>query len=150
MKVILKENLPSLGYKDDIVEVKSGYGRNYLIPQGLAIIASDAALKQRAEDLKQRAHKIEKIHADAEAAAAALADVKLVITMKAAANGTTYGSVNAARISEELAKLGHEVDKKIIELEPVRVLGSHKAIVRFLRDVHADVEFEVVAEEEEA
>ncbi len=150
MKVILKENLPSLGYKDDVVEVKSGYGRNYLIPQGLAIIASDAALKQRAEDLKQRAHKIEKIHADAEAAAAALADVKLVIAMKAAANGATYGSVNAARISEELAKLGHEIDKKIIELEPVRVLGEHVAVVRFLRDVHADVAFEVVAEEEEA
>lgn len=150
MKVILKENLPSLGFKDDVVEVKSGYGRNYLIPQGLAIIASDSALKQRAEDLKQRAHKIEKIHADAEAAAAALADVKLVIAMKAAANGATYGSVNAARIADELQKLGHQIDKKIIEMEPVRVIGSHKALVRFLRDVEAEVLFDVVAEEEEA
>lgn len=148
MKVILKQNLPSLGYKGDVVEVKSGYGRNYLIPQGLAIIASDAALKQLAEDQKQQAHKVAKIHEDAEAKAAALAEVKLTIPMKAAANGTIYGSVNAARIAEELAKLGHDIDRKIIELEPIRVLGEHKAIVRFLRDVSADVVFEIIAEEE--
>lgn len=147
MKVILKENIPSLGYKDDIVEVKSGYGRNYLIPQGLAIIASDAALKRLAEDQKQRAHKIAKIHDDAAAAAAALEGVKLVIAAKAAANGAIYGSVNAAIIAEELAKLGHEVDRKIIELEPAKELGSYTATVRFLRDVAAVVEFDVVAEE---
>lgn len=149
MKVILKENIPSLGYKDDVVEVKSGYGRNYLIPQGLAIIASDAALKRLAEDQKQRAHKIAQIHADAEAAAAALEGVKLTIPAKAAANGAIYGSVTAARVAEELAKLGHNIDKKIIELEAVKVLGAHVAVVRFLRDVSADIEFEVVAEEED-
>jgi large subunit ribosomal protein L9 len=149
MKVILKENIPSLGYKDDVVEVKSGYGRNYLIPQGLAIIASDAALKRLAEDQKQRAHKIAKIHADAEAAAAALEGVKLTIAAKAAANGAIYGSVNAARVAEELAKLGHNIDRKIIELETVKMLGNYTAIVRFLRDVSADVELEVVAEVEE-
>lgn len=148
MKVILKENIPSLGYKDDVVEVKSGYGRNYLIPQGLAIIASDAALKRLAEDQKQRAHKIAKIHEEAEAAAAALEGVKLTISAKASANGSIYGSVNAARISEELAKLGHDIDRKIIELETVKMLGNYKAIVRFLRDVSADVEFDVIAEEE--
>lgn len=149
MKVILKENIPSLGYKDDVVEVKSGYGRNYLIPQGLAIIASDAALKRLAEDQKQRAHKIAQIHADAEAAAAALAGIKLTIPAKAAANGAIYGSVTAARVAEELAKLGHNIDKKVIELEAVKVLGNHVAVVRFLRDVSADIEFEVVAEEED-
>ncbi len=149
MKVILKENIPSLGYKDDVVEVKSGYGRNYLIPQGMAIIASDAALKRLAEDQKQRAHKIAQIHADAEAAAAALEGVALTIAAKAAANGAIYGSVNAARIAEELAKLGHNIDRKIIELETVKQLGHYTAIVRFLRDVSADVEFDVIAEVEE-
>lgn len=149
MKVILKENIPSLGYKDDVVEVKSGYGRNYLIPQGMAIIASDAALKRLAEDQKQRAHKIAQLHADAEAAAAALEGVALTIAAKAAANGAIYGSVNAARIAEELAKLGHNIDRKIIELETVKQLGHYTAIVRFLRDVSADVEFDVIAEVEE-
>ena len=149
MKVILKQNLPSLGYKDDVVEVKSGYGRNYLIPQGLAVIASDAALKVLKEDQKQRAHKVAAILAAAEQTAAALAEVKLTIPMKAAANGSIYGSVNAARIAEELAKLGHDIDKKIIEMEPVRVLGEHVAAVRLHRDVNAEVAFEIVAEEED-
>lgn len=149
MKVILKQNLPSLGYKDDVVEVKSGYGRNYLIPQGLAVIASDAALKVLKEDQKQRAHKVAAILAAAEQTAAALAEVKLIIPMKAAANGSIYGSVNAARIAEELAKLGHDIDKKIIEMEPVRVLGEHVAAVRLHRDVNAEVAFEIVAEEED-
>ena len=149
MKVILKENIPSLGYKDDVVEVKSGYGRNYLIPQGLAIIASDAALKQLAEDQKQRAHKIAKIHEEAEAAAAALADVKLTIAAKAAANGNIYGSVNAARVAEELAKLGHNIERRIIDLEAIKTLGNHVGVVRFLRDVSADIAIEVIAEEED-
>ncbi|MCM1370268.1 MAG: 50S ribosomal protein L9 [Candidatus Amulumruptor caecigallinarius] len=150
MKIILKQNIPSLGYKDDVVEVKSGYGRNYLIPQGLAIIASDAALKRLAEDQKQRAHKIAKIHEEAEAAAAALQGIKLTIPAKAAANGAVYGSVNAAHIAAELAKLGHEIDRKTIDVETVKMLGSYTATVRFLRDVNAEIEFDVVAEEEEA
>lgn len=149
MKVILKENIPSLGYKDDVVEVKSGYGRNYLIPQGMAIIASDAALKRLAEDQKQRAHKIAKIHADAEAAAAALEGVALSLSARAAANGAIYGSVNAAHIAEALAKLGHQVDRKIIEIEPIKMLGNYTAIVHFLRDVAAEIPVEVVAEVEE-
>ena len=149
MKVILKENIPSLGYKDDIVEVKSGYGRNYLIPQGMAIIASDWALKRLAEEQKQRAHKIAKIHEDAEAAAKELEGVKVVIAAKAASNGNIYGSVNAARVADELAKQGHTVDKKIIELETIKKLGNYTAVVKFLRDVNAEVEVEVVAEEED-
>ena len=149
MKVILKENIPSLGYKDDVVEVKSGYGRNYLIPQGLAIIASDWALKRLAEEQKQRAHKIAKIHEDAENAAKALEGVKVVISAKAASNGNIYGSVNAAKVAEELAKQGHEIDKRIIELETIKKIGNYTAIVKFLRDVNAEVEVEVVAEEED-
>lgn len=147
MKVILKENIPSLGYKDDVVEVKSGYGRNYLIPQGLAIIASDASLKRLAEDQKQRAHKIAAIRAEAEAAAAALEGVKLTIPARVSANGTVFGSVNAAHIADELNKLGHNIDRKFVEVAAVKTVGNYTAVVRFLRDVAAEVAFEVVAEE---
>ena len=147
MKLILKENIPTLGYKDDVVEVKDGYGRNYLIPQGLAIIASEAALKRRAEDQKQRAHKLEKIKADAEAAAAALEGVKLTIGAKTSSKGTIFGSVNAIQIAEALEKLGHIVDRKIIEIkDPVKEVGVYKAIIRFHKDVVKDIEFEVIAE----
>ena len=147
MKLILKENIPSLGYKDDVVEVKDGYGRNYLIPQGLAIIASEAALKRRAEDQKQRAHKLEKIKADAEAAAAALEGVKLTIGAKTSSKGTIFGSVNAIQIAEALEKLGHVIDRKIIEIkDPVKEVGVYKAILRFHKDVVRDIEFEVISE----
>lgn len=150
MKVILKQNIPSLGYKDDVVEVKDGYGRNYLIPQGLAIIASEAALKGLKEDQKQRAHKIAKIHDDAQAQADALKDVSVTITAKAAPSGAIYGSVGAAHIADALAKLGHEIDRKIIDIkDTIKAIGNYTATVRFLRDVEADVEVIVVAEEEE-
>ena len=147
MKVILKENVPGLGYKDDVVEVKDGYGRNYLIPQGIAIIASSAALKRLAEDQKQRAHKIAKMRADAEAAAAALEGVKLTIGAKTSANGTVFGSVNAIQIADALEKAGHTVDRKLIVLkEPVKEVGVYTAAIKFLKDVVAEVEFEVVSE----
>ncbi|MDE5876857.1 MAG: 50S ribosomal protein L9 [Muribaculaceae bacterium] len=147
MKIILKENVANLGYKDDIVEVKDGYGRNYLIPQGKAIIASSAALKQLAEDQKQRAHKIAKLKADAEAAAAALEGVRLVIGAKTSATGTVFGSVNAIQIAEALAKLGHEVDRKIIFLkEPVKEVGVYTATINFHKEVAKDIEFEVISE----
>lgn len=148
MKIILKENIPGLGYKDDVVEVKDGYGRNYLIPQGKGIIASDAALKQLKEDLKQRAHKIAAAKAEAEAAAKAIENVKLVIPMKTGANGTVYGSVGAAQIAEALAKLGHEVDRKIISVkQPVKVIGAYVANVKFHKEVETEVAFEVVSED---
>ena len=147
MKVILKENVTDLGYKDDIVEVKDGYGRNYLIPQGKAIIASASALKRLAEDQKQRAHKIAKIKADAEAAAAALEGVKLTIGAKTSSTGTVFGSVNALQIAEALEKLGHNVDRKIIYIkEPVKEVGVYTATIKFHKEVSKDIEFEVVAE----
>ncbi len=147
MKIILKENVPGLGYKDDVVEVKDGYGRNYLIPQGIAIIASSAALKRLAEDQKQRAHKIAKQRAEAEAAAAALEGVKLTIGAKTSATGTVFGSVNAIQIADALEKAGHTVDRKLIVLkEPVKEVGTYTATVKFLKDVVAEVEFEVVSE----
>ena len=147
MKVILKENVASLGYKDDVVEVKSGYGRNYLIPQGLAIIASDAALKQLAENQKQRAHKLAKILEDAQAAAQAIEGVKLTIPAKTSASGTIFGSVGALQIAEAFEKLGHNVDRKLIVLkEPVKEIGVYSATVNFHKEVSTVVEFEVVAE----
>ena len=150
MKLILKETVAGLGYKDDVVEVKDGYGRNYLIPQGKAIIASDAALKQLKEDLRQRAHKIAQLKADAEAAAAAIGDVKLVIPAKTSATGTIFGSVGAAQIAEALAKLGHEVDRKIFDVnQPVKVVGEYVALLRFHKEVEKEIAFEVIAEEED-
>ena len=148
MKIILKEDIANLGYKDDVVEVKSGYGRNYLIPQGKAVIASPGALKQLAEVLKQRAHKIAKIKADAEAKAATLEGVALTITAKTSANGSIYGSVGSAQVAEELAKLGHEVDRKIIVVkDAVKEVGSYKALVKLHKEVSVEIPFEVVAEE---
>ena len=150
MKIILKEDIANLGYKDDVVEVKSGYGRNYLIPKGLAVIASEAALKQLAEDQRQRAHKIAKILEEAEAKAKALEGVKLTIPVKTSASGTIFGSVNAATLAEELQKLGHDIDRKIIFLkDPVKVAGIYTASVKLHKEVSADIEFEVIAEEEE-
>ena len=148
MKIILKEDISNLGYKDDVVEVKSGYGRNYLIPQGKAVIASPSALKQLAETLKQRAHKLAKIKADAEAKAASMEGVALTIAAKVSATGTIFGSVNNIQIADALAKLGHEVDRKIISIkETVKEVGSYKAVVKLHKEVSIEIPFEVVAEE---
>ncbi len=147
MKLILKENVPNLGYKDDVVEVKDGYGRNYLIPQGKAIIASAAALKQLAEDQKQRAHKIAKIKADAEEAARALEGVSLTIGAKTSSTGTVFGSVNNIMIAEALEKLGHNVDRKLITLkETIKEVGNYTATIRFHKEVSVEIPFEVVSE----
>ncbi|MCD8093369.1 MAG: 50S ribosomal protein L9 [Bacteroides sp.] len=148
MEIILKEDIVNLGYKNDIVTVKSGYGRNYLIPTGKAIIASPAAKKMLAEDLKQRAHKLEKIKKDAEALAAKLEGVSLKIATKVSSTGTIFGSVGNIQIAEELAKLGHEVDRKIIVVKDVvKEVGSYKAIVKLHKEVSVEIPFEVVAEE---
>lgn len=150
MKVILKENVASLGYKDDVVEVKDGYGSNYLIPQGLAIIASNAALKQLAENQRQRAHKIAKIREEAQAAAAAIEGVKLTIAAKTSAAGTIFGSVGAVQIAEALEKLGHVVDRKLINLkDTIKSVGVYEAVVKFHKEVEQPIVVEVIAEVEE-
>lgn len=147
MKIILKEDISNLGYKDDVVEVKDGYGRNYLIPQGKAVIASPSAIKQLEENQRQRAHKLAQIKADAEALAASLADVKLTIGAKASATGTIFGSVNNIQIAEALAKLGHEIDRKVISLkETVKELGQYTAKLNLHKEVVVEIPFEVVAE----
>ena len=147
MKLILKEDIQGLGYKDDVVEVKSVYGRNYLIPQGKAVIASPSALKILAENQRQRAHKLAQLKADAEAVAASLADVALTIGAKAAANGTIFGSVNNIQIAEALEKLGHNIDRKIIVVKDnVKELGKYTATVKLHKEVAVEIPFEVVAE----
>lgn len=147
MKIILKEDVSNLGYKDDVVEVKDGYGRNYLIPQGKAVVATPSALKVLAENQRQRAHKLAKIKADAEALAAQLAEVSLTIGAKTSATGTIFGSVNSIQISEALEKLGFNVDRKIIEIkETVKEVGNYKANVKLHKEVSVEIPFEVVAE----
>ncbi len=147
MKIILKEDVANLGYKDDVVEVKNGYGRNYLIPQGKAILATPSALKVLAENLKQRAHKIAKIKADAEAIAATLAGVSLTIPAKVSETGTIYGSVSNIQVAEALEAKGHKVDRKIISIkETVKQVGQYVATVRLHKEVAVEIPFEVVAE----
>ena len=148
MELILKEDVINLGYKDDIVKVKDGYGRNYLIPTGKAIIASESAKKVLAENLKQRAHKLAKIKADAEALAAKFEGVSLTIATKVSATGAVYGSVGAIQIAEELAKLGLEIDRKTIVVSAVKEIGSYEATVKLHKEVAVKVPFTVVAEAE--
>ena len=148
MELILKEDVINLGYKDDIVKVKDGYGRNYLIPTGKAIIATESAKKVLAENLKQRAHKLAKIKADAEAFAAKFEGVSLTIATKVSATGAVYGSVGSIQIAEELAKLGLEVDRKIIVAESAKEVGSYTATIKLHKEVTVKVPFTVVAEAE--
>ena len=139
MEVILKEDVANLGYKDDIVHVKDGYGRNFLIPQGKAVIASESARKVLAEVLKQRAHKIAKIKEEAEALAEKMKGVSLTIGAKTSSTGTIFGS---------LAKQGFEVDRKIIRIkeDAVKEIGSYNATVRLHKEVSVEIPFEVISE----
>jgi large subunit ribosomal protein L9 len=147
MKLILIEDVPNLGYKDDVIEVKSGYGRNYLIPQGKAVIATPSALKILAENQRQRAHKLAKIKADAEAVAASLEGVALTIGAKTSSTGTIFGSVNNIQIAEALEKAGHNIDRKLIFIkEAVKEVGNYTATIRLHKEVSVEIPFEVVAE----
>ena len=147
MQVILKEDILNLGYKDDVVTVKSGYGRNYLIPQGKAVIATPSALKMLAENMKQRAHKLEKIKNDAKELAAKLEGVSLTIGAKTSSTGKMFGSVNNIQIAEALEKAGYEVDRKVIFIkESVKEVGAYKAILKLHKEVSVEIPFEVVAE----
>jgi len=146
MKIILKEDVINLGYKDDVVEVKNGYARNYLIPKGKAIMASPSALKVLAEDMRQRAHKIAKIKNDAEAIAETMKGIALTITAKTDNKGTIYGSVGSNQIADELAKIGHEVDRKIIKVANVKELGHYIATVQLHKEVAVEIPFDVISE----
>ena len=150
MEIILKEDIIGLGYKNDIVNVKNGYGRNYLIPSGKGVIASESAKKVLAENLKQQAHKLAAQKAAAEEKAAKLEGVALTIAAKVSATGQLYGSVNAATVAAELAKQGIEVDRKIITMRDAKTLGDFEATVHYHKEVEVKVPVKVIAEKEPA
>ena len=147
MQVILLEDVINLGYKDDTVSVKNGYGRNYLIPQKKAIIASESAKKVLAENLSQRAHKLEKIKTDAQTLAAKLEGMTLTIGAKTSSTGTIFGSVTNIQIADELSKKGFDIDRKTILIkEPVKEVGSYKAVVKLHKEISVEIPFEVISE----
>ncbi|MBQ2210068.1 MAG: 50S ribosomal protein L9 [Prevotella sp.] len=146
MEIILKEDIIGLGFKNDIVNVKSGYGRNYLIPQGKGVIASPMAKKILAENLKQQAHKLAALKEEAEKKAEAIKDVALCIAAKVSTTGQLYGSVGVNQVAEELKKLGHDIDRKIITMKDAKTIGDFAALVHFHKEVTVEIPVKVVAE----
>ncbi len=148
MEVILQKEVENLGTQYELVKVKPGYARNFLIPRGLAIAATTSSKKELNEIIKQRAHKQEKLKKDAEKLAAQLKDAVLKIAAKAGENGKIFGSVNAIQLAEAIEKLGYKVDRKNIDLKAdhIKTTGTYKANVKLSKDITAEVTFEVVAE----
>ena len=147
MKIILKKEVANLGEAGDVVEVKAGYALNYLVPQGFASVGTTSALKQHAETLRQRAHKEAKLVADAQAVAAKIEAVDIVIPAKVGENGKLYGAVTAAQVAEALAAAGVEVEKKSIALSDVKELGEFEGKVKCYKGVFANIKVKVVAAE---
>ncbi|MCW3804613.1 50S ribosomal protein L9 [Plebeiibacterium marinum] len=148
MEVILRDDIANLGHKNEIVKVKAGYGRNYLIPQGLAILATPSAIKVHEENMRQRAHKEEKIKNDALELAQKMEGLSLTIGAKTSTTGKIFGSVNTIQIAEALAKAGYEVERKYISIkqDQVKEVGKYVATLKLHREVKVEVNFEVVAE----
>ncbi|MBN9282983.1 MULTISPECIES: 50S ribosomal protein L9 [Flavobacterium] len=146
MELILKQDVQNLGFKDDVVSVKPGYGRNFLIPQGAAILATPSAKKVLAENLKQKAHKEAKVVADAKNLAEAIKALEIKITAKAGGE-KLFGSVTNADIAQILENNGHAIDKKFITSGIVKRTGKYTASVRLHRDVIVDLPYEIVAEQ---
>ena len=146
MKVILKDYVKGFGDKNDIVEVKNGYGRNYLIPQGLATIATPSAIKMANENVKQAAHKQAKVKTDAEAQAAKMKDIKITIPTKAGSNGKIFGSVTILQLAKSLADRGFEVDKRKISAPDMKNIGAYKATINLHKEVSLEIDVDVVQE----
>ena len=147
MEVILKEDIINLGFKDDIVTVNDGYGRNYLIPQKKAVIASESAKKMLAEELRQRAHKLEAIKQEAQALGQKIDGMHLEIKAKTSKYGVIFGSVTNIQLAEALAEKGFEIDRKIIQIKKaVKEVGDYEAQVRLHRDVIVPITFTVISE----
>ncbi len=148
MEIILKQDIDKLGYKDDIINVKDGYARNYLIPQKMAIIATTSAKKVRAENIRQRAHKEAKIKQDAQALATRMDKLKITIGVKASSVGKIFGSVTPLLIAEAINKSGYEVERKqiVVADDHIKEVGNYSVKIKLHKDVYAEVEMEVVAE----
>lgn len=147
MELILKEDVKSLGFKNDVVKVKNGYGRNYLIPEGMAVLATSSNLKVMRENLKQAAHKAEKMLKDAQDIAASIGDMVLEIKAKAGETGRIFGAVTSLQLSDALKSKGIEVDRKRISLpKEVKNLGEYEATIILHKQVTHKVKFEVVSE----
>ena len=146
MKIILKKEVANLGEAGDVVEVKTGYALNYLVPQGFATVGTPSALKQHEETIRQRAHKEAKNVAEAEAKAAKISAAAVKLAAKVGESGKLYGSITAAQVAAALAELGFEVDKKDITVPEIKELGEFEAKVKCYKGVFADLKVEVVAE----
>lgn len=146
MKVILLEDVANLGYKDDIVTVKDGYGRNYLLPKGKAIVATPSAIKQVEENLKQKAHKLAKIKEEAQALADKLKDLTLTIGAKTSSGGTIFGAVTNVQITEALNKCGYSIDRKLIVVKGVKEVGQYNATIKLHKEIIVELPFEVISE----
>ncbi|HOK36664.1 MAG TPA: 50S ribosomal protein L9 [Paludibacteraceae bacterium] len=147
MEVILKEDISNLGYKGDIVKVKDGYARNYLIPTKKAVIATESAKRMLEEDKKQRAHKLERIKNEALELAEKVKDITLVVGAKTSSKGKIFGSVGPIQLAEAFEKAGFTIDRKLIELsEPVKEVGSYKLTLHLHREVTIEIPFEVISE----
>ena len=148
MEIILRKDLKGLGYKNDIVDVKNGYGRNFLIPQGIGVLATSSNKKMQAEEIKQSSFKEQKLRTEATASAEKLATVSIKVAAKAGENGKIFGSVTNIQIAEALKKAGYDIERKNIEMneESIKTLGTYSAKVRLFKEVAATVNFEVVAD----
>jgi len=148
MEVILKQDIKGLGYRNDMVTVRNGYGRNFLLPKGMAILATDSAKKMHTELIKQTAFKEEKLRKEALANAEKLATVSIKVGAKAGESGKIFGSVTTIQIAEALQKAGYNIERKNLEIngESIKQVGTYTAKVRLFKEISATVNFEVVAE----
>lgn len=148
MEIILKQDMPNLGYKNEIITVKNGYGRNYLIPKGFATLATESAKKIHAENMKQRAHKEEKIKNEAIEVSKKLEKINIKIGAKTSTTGKIFGSVNTIQLAEEIKKqFGYEVDRRNIKLnDNIKQVGKYTARVKLHREIETEISFEVVSE----
>jgi large subunit ribosomal protein L9 len=147
MKIILKDNIEHLGFKDEVVNVKNGFGRNFLIPKGMATLATPSAIKVLEENLRQSAVKNKKVKDEAQQTANALNELVIKVTAKAGEKGKIFGSVNTIQLADAIEKAGHKIDRKYIKIkgDAIKTLGSYEASARLHKDVSATIKFDVVA-----
>jgi large subunit ribosomal protein L9 len=147
MELILKEDISGLGYKNDIVKVRDGYGRNYLLPQGLATLATESAKKVLAENMKQAAHKAEKIRKDAQTIADNIGDRVLEIKAKAGESGKIFGAVTNIQLADALKEKGFDIDRRKITFKgEVKMIGDYVAVLDLHKEVKKEVAFKVIAD----